>query len=102
MIDKELREEFKAEAERAKGATQALRDDAWRWCTNLEGRIRALESSTKVLDEKDCPVCGHKTLMRAEGLLSSSYDLYCVPHRFYCYSCGSTFKDVTESKLGKE
>jgi transposase-like protein len=50
--------------------------------------------------EKDCPVCGHKTLMkqcwRGCGINADNF----AP-RFYCYSCGSTFKEVTESKLVK-
>jgi len=59
--------------------------------------------------EKDCPVCKHKTLMK--GLTTCApvmsqdevWDMYYgKPTRFYCYVCGTSFRQVTTTELVKE
>jgi C4-type Zn-finger protein len=57
--------------------------------------------------EKDCPVCGHKTLMaeRVENYVvtHTPWSTHITPEEshFYCYGCGGLFRVSTESKLVK-
>ena len=81
---------------------EQLRSDAWRWYESLDRRMSDLERTTKVLDEKDCPVCGRKTLMKKLPVLYTWVEALTVTHKpdtFYCYSCGKTFKEVETKAL---
>lgn len=72
---------------------------------NLECRLESLEKPDGSL-EKDCPVCGHVTLMKkVRGKIEYStvipkyapwrtmYDEYEHPPNFYCFGCGKTFRE---------
>jgi len=66
---------------------------------NLECRLESLEKPDGSL-EKPCPVCGHVTLMRAmlpDVPSSSMRDVDDYKNgrktRFYCYTCGKTFRE---------
>jgi rRNA maturation endonuclease Nob1 len=80
------------------------------------GRLDVLEGSVKALwevdlargqkfVEKDCPVCGHVTLMKRvvppyrEPVMDRADFMAryegCKTH-FYCYVCGHTFKEGTK------
>jgi len=66
---------------------------------DLYKRVMAFEARP-IPVEKDCPVCGHVTLMR-EAFQCTPYwismewppDAFRVPRQFYCYTCGKTFKE---------
>ena len=84
MKDKEARDDIRGLKERARG---------------LETRVN--------LQEKDCPVCGHVTLMKMGWTCRHDIDGGFVstttwgplgvrndtPQMLYCYSCGKTFKE---------
>jgi len=58
--------------------------------------------------EKDCPVCGHVTLMKREEAPWGPWTYTCTDKgmactddgtKFYCYTCGKTFKEEEKKAL---
>jgi len=106
------------EARKALSREAVLRDAVAEWRAEENRRLWKLEEGLGYV-EKDCPVCGHVTLMKKQaalveydpeasndGLLLARYKTV-RPEGFYCYSCGGTFRESTkavleEVKEGKE
>lgn len=69
-------------------------------------RLAELEARREPV-EKDCPVCGHVTLMKAQEPpitpVMARDDLMASfegrKTRFYCYTCGKTFKESSKTTL---
>lgn len=76
----------------------------------LHNRLSALEAQNYLV-EKQCPVCGHVTLMKKQGALVqydpvASNDGSLVaryntvrPEGFYCFGCGKSYKETSRTEL---
>ena len=90
------------EARKALSREAVLRDAVAEWRAEENRRLWKLEEGLGYV-EKDCPVCGHVTLMkqRWEMVLkgvtpTSGYEDSNIAERlevFYCFTCGKTFKE---------
>ena len=85
-----------------------MKDSKARDCAKgLSDRLNRLESEKP--REKDCPVCGHVTLMKQGWTCGYKTDFGFIatttwgplgvrndtPQYYYCYGCGKTFIDGT-------
>ena len=86
----------------------------WAKVRNLEQcgtRLGTQLENALQFHEKDCPVCGHVTLMKwdaglmrydpeasNDGLLVARFQTV-RPSGWYCYGCGKTFKESSKTTL---
>jgi transposase-like protein len=107
MKDEQARDDIR----KAVRAQSRVNSDLWLYLERIRKWVSSI-AGTANLHEKDCPVCGHKTLMREDDPSRFTFTGGTIgifsgvtpnpPAKFYCYSCGGTYVEKTTTELAKE